>query len=146
MNILNGFPWKWTEIILSYAILFFTASDFTSITSHIFNWEVFLLWLCLFILSGVISPLNSRSILDTYWPGEFIFQCPIFLPFHTVPGVLKARIPNWFAISVPSPVDHTLVFMAQIFASQKDLQDPDNHNGMITHLVPDILECEVKWA
>ena len=29
---------------------------------------------------------------------------------------------------------------------QKDLHDPDNHNGMITHLEPDILECEVKWA
>ena len=27
-----------------------------------------------------------------------------------------------------------------------DLHDPDNHNGMITHLEPDILECEVKWA
>ena len=27
-----------------------------------------------------------------------------------------------------------------------DLQDPDNHNGVITHLEPDILECEVKWA
>ena len=27
-----------------------------------------------------------------------------------------------------------------------DLQDPDNHDGMITHLEPDILECEVKWA
>ena len=29
---------------------------------------------------------------------------------------------------------------------KKDLHDPDNHNGMITHLEPDILECEVKWA
>ena len=29
---------------------------------------------------------------------------------------------------------------------QKDLHDPDNHDGMITHLEPDILECEVKWA
>ena len=29
---------------------------------------------------------------------------------------------------------------------KKDLQDPDNHNGVITHLEPDILECEVKWA
>ena len=34
----------------SYAILFFTASDFTSITSHIHNWTLFSLWLCLFIL------------------------------------------------------------------------------------------------
>ena len=29
---------------------------------------------------------------------------------------------------------------------KKDLQDSDNHNGVITHLEPDILECEVKWA
>ena len=29
---------------------------------------------------------------------------------------------------------------------KKDLQDPDNHNGVITHLESDILECEVKWA
>ena len=29
---------------------------------------------------------------------------------------------------------------------QKDLHDPDKHNDMITHLEPDILECEVKWA
>ena len=29
---------------------------------------------------------------------------------------------------------------------QKDLHDPDNNNGVITHLEPDILECEVKWA
>ena len=29
---------------------------------------------------------------------------------------------------------------------KKDLHDPDNHNDVITHLQPDILECEVKWA
>ena len=29
---------------------------------------------------------------------------------------------------------------------KKDLHDPDNQDGMITHLEPDILECEVKWA
>ena len=29
---------------------------------------------------------------------------------------------------------------------KKHLNDPDNHNGVITHLEPDILECEVKWA
>ena len=29
---------------------------------------------------------------------------------------------------------------------KKDLQDQDNHDGVITHLEPDILECEVKWA
>ena len=29
---------------------------------------------------------------------------------------------------------------------KKDLHDPDNHNGVITHPEPDILECEVKWT
>ena len=29
---------------------------------------------------------------------------------------------------------------------KNDLHDPDNHDGLITHLDPDILECEVKWA
>ena len=29
---------------------------------------------------------------------------------------------------------------------KKDIHDPDNHDGVITHIEPDILECEVKWA
>ena len=37
--------------------------------------------------------------------------------------------------------------MARIHRTvQKDLHDQDNHDGVITHLVPDLLECEVKWA
>ena len=85
-----------------YVILLFTAWGFTSITSHIQNWVLFLLWLHLFILSGVISPVAYWGILGTYQPVEFIFQCPIFLPFHTVLGVLKARILKWFAIPFSS--------------------------------------------
>ena len=76
----------------------------TSITSHIQNWVLFLLWLCLFILSEVSSPLISSSILGTYQPGECIFQCPILLPFHTVHGVLKARILKWFSIPFSSNI------------------------------------------
>ena len=49
-----------------YAILFFTALDFTSVTSHIHNWTLFSLWLSLFILSGIIFPFVSSSILGTY--------------------------------------------------------------------------------
>ena len=63
---------------------------------------LFLLWLLLFILSVIISPWISSSILGTYQPGEFIFQCPIFLPFHNVHGVLKARILKWFPIPFSS--------------------------------------------
>ena len=72
------------DILGSYAILLFTASDLASITSHIHRWVLLLLWLHPFILSGVISPLFSGGVLDTYQPEEFVFQCHIFLPFHTV--------------------------------------------------------------
>ena len=41
-------------------------------------------------------------MLGTYRPGEFLFQCPIFLPFHTVHGVLKARTLKWFTIPFSS--------------------------------------------
>ena len=53
-------------------------------------------------ISPLISTDFSSTMLGTYWPGEFIFQCPIFLPFHTVHGVLKARILKWFAIPFSS--------------------------------------------
>ena len=55
-----------------------------------------------YILSGVISSLISSSILGTYQPGEFLFQYPIILAFHTVHGVLKARILKWSAIPFSS--------------------------------------------
>ena len=54
----------------------------------------------------------SCNILGTYRPGEFLFQYPIILPFHTV--LLKARILKWFAINFSSgppsfrPLHHDL--------------------------------------
>ena len=99
----SNLPWFMDlNIPGSYATLLFTASDLASITSHIHSWVLFLLWLHPFILSGVISPLISSSILGTYRPGEFLFQCPIFLPFHTVHGLLKARILKWIAMPFSS--------------------------------------------
>ena len=38
------------------------------------------------------------------------------------------------------------VFKVQEELYKKDLHDQDNHDGVITHLEPDILECEVRWA
>ena len=103
-------PWNYLihglNIPGSYTILFSTASDFTSITSHIHKWALFSLWLCLFILSGVISPVFSSSILGTCQPGEFIFQCHILLPFHTVQGLSMPEY--WSGLPLPSPVDHVL--------------------------------------
>ena len=86
----------------SYAILLFTASDLASITRHIHIWVLFFLWLCLFFLSEVISPLISRSILGTYWPGEFIFQwnfCLLLLSMGF------SRQEYWSDLSFPSSVD-----------------------------------------
>ena len=46
--------------------------------------------------------------------------------------------------------DYTIVFISgQEYKEQlykKGLNNPDNHDGVVTHLEPDILECEVKWA
>ena len=67
---------------------------------------MFLLWLHLFILSGVVSPLFSSSILGTYQPEEFIFQCPIFLPFLLFMGF--SRQEYWSGLPFPSLVDHIL--------------------------------------
>ena len=81
----------------------FTDSDVTSITSHIYNWVLFLLWLCLFVLSGIISPLFSSSILGTYWLGESSFSVLSFcLSYWT--GFLKQGY--WSGLPFPSPVDH----------------------------------------
>ena len=67
---------------------------------------IVLLWLCPFILSGVMPPMISSSILGTYWPGEFLFQYPIILPFILFMGF--SRQEYWSGLSFPSPVDHIL--------------------------------------
>ena len=65
-----------------------------------------ILWLHPLILSGVISPLISSSILGAYRPGEFIFQYSIFLPFILFMGF--SRQEYWNGLLFPSPVDHIL--------------------------------------
>ena len=121
----------------SYTILLFTASDFTSITSHIHNWVLFLLWLHLFILSAVISPLISSSLLGTYQPGEFIFQYPIFLPFHIVHGVLKARILKQFAI----PSSSGPHFVRPLHHDPSVLGGPTQHGSQF-HCQTRLVDCE----
>ena len=59
-------------------------------------------------------------------------------PASSIHGILQARVLEWGAIAFSQEYTEEL--------SKKDLHDPDNHDGMITHLGPDILECEVEWA
>ena len=52
--------------------------------------------------------------------------------------------PDWFiwivsSLTIILSQKHTILY-------KKGLNDPDNHDGVVTHLEPDILECEVKWA
>ena len=83
------------RLMLILAIPYLTTSNLPWFTDLTFQVR---LWLSLFILSGAISPLFSSSLLYTYQSGGFIFQCLIFLSFHTIHGVCKARTLKWFAI------------------------------------------------
>ena len=75
---------------------------------------------------GLYSPWNS--------PGQYTGVVIVFL----LQGFFPTEGSN------PSPTLHVDSFPEEL--GKKDLQDPCNHDGVITHLEPDILECEVKWA
>ena len=90
----------------SHAILFVIASNFTSITSHIHNWVLFLFWLHLFILSGVISPLISSSIWAPTDLRSSSFSFLSFCIFILLMGLLRQEY--WSGLPFPSPVDHVL--------------------------------------
>ena len=58
--------------------------------------------------------------------------------FHAKMGLIKDR--NGMDLTEAEDIKNRW----QLY--KKELHDPDNHHGVITHLAPDILECEVKWA
>ena len=62
--------------------------------------------------------------------------------FHVKTGTVKDR--NSMDLTEAEDIKKKWQEYAEPY--KKDLHDPDNHDGVITHLEPDILECEVKWA
>ena len=63
--------------------------------------------------------------------------------FHTKMGTIKDR--NSMDLTEAEDIKKRWQgYTKELY--KKDLYDPDNHNGVITHLEPDIVECEVKWA
>ena len=63
--------------------------------------------------------------------------------FHAKMGTIKDR--NGMDLTEAEDVNKKLQeYTEELY--KKDIHDPDNHNGVITHLEPDILECKVKWA
>ena len=62
--------------------------------------------------------------------------------FHAKMGTTKDR--NGMDLTEAEDIKKSQEYTEELYI--KDLHDPDNHNGVITHLEPDILEYEVKWA
>ena len=62
--------------------------------------------------------------------------------FHAKMGLIKDR--NGMDLTEAEDIKRWQEYTEELY--RKKLHDPDNHNGVITHLEPDILECEVKWA
>ena len=62
--------------------------------------------------------------------------------FHAKMGTIKDR--NSMDLTEAEDIKKRWQEYTELY--KRDLNDPENHNGVITHLEPDILECEVKWA
>ena len=62
--------------------------------------------------------------------------------FHAKTGTMKDR--NSMDLTESEDIQKWKEYTEELY--QKDLNDPDNHDGVITHLEPEILECEVRWA
>ena len=62
--------------------------------------------------------------------------------FHAKMGTIKDR--NVMDLTEAEDIKKMWQEYTELY--KKDLHDPDNHNGVITHLDPDIVECEVKWG
>ena len=62
--------------------------------------------------------------------------------FHAKMGSIKDR--NGMDLTEAEDIKKRWQEYTKLY--KKDLHDPDNHDGVITHLEPDILECKVKWA
>ena len=62
--------------------------------------------------------------------------------FHAKMGSIKDR--NGLDLTEAEDIQKWQEYTEELY--KKELHDPDSHDGVITHLEPDILECEVKWA
>ena len=62
--------------------------------------------------------------------------------FHPKTGSIKDR--NYMDLTEAEDIKRWQEYTEELY--KKDVHNPDNHNGVITHLEPDILECEAKWA
>ena len=89
----------------------------------------------------MISAKKQR--ITTEWERLEISSRKLEIPiFHAKMGTVKDG--NGMDLTEAEDIKKWQEYTEELY--KKDLQDPDNHDGVITHLEPDILEREVKWA
>ena len=93
-----------------------------------------------------IQPVHSEG--DQYWDffgrNDAKAETPVLWPPHAKSWLIgqdSAAGRDWGQEDIKKRWQE---YTEELY--KKDLHDPDNHKGVITHLEPDILECEVKWA
>ena len=82
------------------------------------------------VANSFIINYNHVTIIYNFWVYKILstlYQIDVYLYFPFFP-LNKSKF----------------IYTRELY--KKDLHDPDNHGGVITHLEPDILECKVKWA
>ena len=89
---------------------------------------------------NVITFFISCEIFQVFW---LFTVCKVTCKFHAKMGSIKDR--NGMDLTETEDIKKKWQQYAEELY-KKDLHDQDNHDGVITHLEPDILECEVKWA
>ena len=102
---------------------------------------------------SLCNPMNC-SLPDSSIHGIFLARVLEWVAFHAKMGTIKDRkakdLREGEDIKKRVTKIHRRIRSSDLIQSNsdliKDLHDPDNHDGVITHLEPDILECEVKWA
>ena len=85
-------------------------------------------------LVSILTTVDSHTPLGSSLKANQLYHC--LLKHFTDTHCMKNQVSSL----------NVLTLKVFFFLYKKDLRDPDNHDGMITHLEPDILECEVKWA
>ena len=88
----------------------------------------------------LLQPVSTLPLLAPHlcwggvaWEGQ---RCPLLSDAQMTLHLPHPRLPR----------TRTFGTGMAAYSLEKDLHDPDSHDGVITHLEPDILECEVKWA
>ena len=92
--------------------------------------------------SSVINAKKQRKIIE--WETRDLFKRirDTKGTFHAKMGSIKDR--NGMDLTETENIKKRWQGYTELY--KKDLHDPDNHDGVITHPEPEILECEVKWA